>query len=282
MRHYSRTLPLLCAAYICGALSACKNVPEGIIEPDTMAQLLADLHTGEAVVDANRRNYPQERDRAALKEAIYDKYGVSGEEVDSSLAWYGRNIRKYVEVCDKSIEILEHRMIQSGNRLAAANALAVSGDSVDIWPYPRFIHVSPRGATRSLTFNFSHDENWDSGDIYTWRAKFANTSGTTNWGIVTEYADGKTETLHASFAGDGWQEITFFTDTVQPAARIYGYLTLSGKNADDAFIDSMGIVRKRFNETLYSQHYRQRKLKNIEGRLHPAVQVDGPSDDSEK
>lgn len=282
MRHFSLTSHLLCAACLCGALSACKDVPEGVIEPDTMAQLLADLNTGEAVVDANRRNYPQESDRAALKEAIYDKYGVSGEEVDSSLAWYGRNIKEYVEVCDKSIEILEHRMIESGNRLAAANALAVSGDSVDIWPYPRYIHVSPRGATKSLTFNFTHDENWDSGDIYTWRAKFVNTSGTTNWGIVTEYADGMTETLNGSFAGEGWQEISFFTDTVQPAARIYGYLTLSGKNAGDAFIDSIGIVRKRFNESLYSQHYRQRKLKNIDGRLHPAVRVDSIMADSVK
>lgn len=265
----SHTL-ILCAASLCGALCSCSKVPDSVIPPEEMASLIADLNMGEAVVDANRRDFPQEADRAALKEAIYARHGVDGERVDSSLAWYGRNIKVYVEVCDRSIEILEHRMIESGNKLALANALAMSGDSVDVWPFPRFLHLSPRDATRSITFDFRQDDNWEKGDIYTWRAKFANNPGTTTWGIVVEYPDGVSETLHSSFAGEGWQEISFYSDTVDTAARIYGYLTFSSRNSGDTFVDSMGIVRKRFSEELFSRHYRQRKLRNIQGRLHPS------------
>lgn len=280
MKHIAPIMQFICAVSICGMTGSCKKVPDELIQPDSMAELLADLNMGEAVVDANRRNYPDSADRATLKQAIYGRHGVSGEQVDSSLAWYGRNIKLYVEVCDKSIEILEHRMIESGNRLAAANALTMGGDSVDIWPFPRYIHISPKDASRCVTFSFISDDNWNSGDIYTWRAKFINTSGSTSWGIVTEYADGLTETVHGSFAVDGWQEISFFTDTIQPAARIYGYLNFSDKSSSDIFIDSVSIVRKRFNESLFSQHYRQRKLKNINGRLHPVHGKDDVANDS--
>lgn len=266
----ARILRLALASALCGAFGACHKVPDEVIQPDDMAELLADLNTGEAVVDANRRYYPSESDRAAFKEAIYARHGVTGEQVDSSLAWYGRNIKLYIDVCDKSIGILEERMIVSGNRIAEANALAVSGDSVDVWPFPRFIHISPQSPTRTIAFNFTADDNWDPGDSYTWRGKFSNISATTDWGIVAEYPDGMSETLQSTFSSDGWQEITFYTDTIHPAARIYGYLTFSDK-APHVFADSISIVRKRFNPALFSQHYRQRKLKNIEGRLHPAI-----------
>ncbi|MDE6276693.1 MAG: DUF4296 domain-containing protein [Muribaculaceae bacterium] len=257
----------ICAALTCGALCSCNRVPETVIQPEKMAQLMAELSVAEATADANRKDFPTTGDRAALKQSIYTRYGVSGEEVDSSLAWYGRNIREYVSVCDRSIEILEHRMIESGNR-SEANALAMVGDSVDVWPFTRFIRISPHDATRTVSFDFVRDDNWESGDIYTWRAKFSNLGTSAAWAIVAEYDGGKYETMQLNFSNDGWQEISFFTDTIGPATRIYGYLTVPDRNTPYVFIDSVSIVRKRFNETLFPQHYRQRRLYNIEGSLH--------------
>lgn len=272
MNKVGKTILLAGGAFVMAcAFPACRKAPEGVIQPEEMAQLLADLNTAEAIVETRRRDFPSQKDRRAFKELIYEKHGVSGEQVDSSMAWYGRNLKMYIEVCDRTIEILEQRKIESGNRLAAANALAVSGDSVDVWPFPRFIHVSPRDATKSVTFDFTSDENWDKGDMYTWRLKLSNTSGLSGWGIVTEYDDGKSEILFSSFSGDGWHELTFFTDTLRSAARVYGYLTLPADAASDRFIDSISIVRKRFDASKYSMHYRQRKLDKLKGRLHPEI-----------
>ena len=36
---------------------ACSKVPGGVIPPERMAELLADFHTGEAVVDMNRTEF---------------------------------------------------------------------------------------------------------------------------------------------------------------------------------------------------------------------------------
>lgn len=38
-------------------LVACNNVPDYVIPQEEMAQLLADIHIGESVVDANSREY---------------------------------------------------------------------------------------------------------------------------------------------------------------------------------------------------------------------------------
>ncbi|MDE6311908.1 MAG: DUF4296 domain-containing protein [Muribaculaceae bacterium] len=258
---------ILLAAFVCGGLYSCRKVPENVIQPETMAQLLAELNTGEAYADATRREFSSEDDRKALKQSIYDRYGLTQEDVDTSLSWYGHHIKEYVEVCDRSIEILEHRLIESGNR-SAANALAMTGDSVDVWPFPRLLRVKPTSPTRTISFNFRRDENWEPGDIYTWRGKFHNLSSAATWNIVAEYEGGKIETLQTNFSGDGWQEVSFFTDTVGPATRLYGSLTIPDKGGNYVVIDSLSVVRKRFNEIIFPQHYRQRRLYNIDGILH--------------
>ena len=44
---------LLSSALACIALCACNKVPSEVIQPEEMALLMADVHTGEAVVELN-------------------------------------------------------------------------------------------------------------------------------------------------------------------------------------------------------------------------------------
>ena len=154
------------------ALSACSKVPSGVIAPEEMAQLLADIHTGESVIDMNRMEFSSDSAKQAYKQSVYARHGVTAEQVDSSFGWYGRNISQYMEVYDRTIEILDRRLIETGNRIAADAALSIAGDSVDVWPNPRFITFNSHMPSRFATFSFAADENWEPGDSYTWRAKF--------------------------------------------------------------------------------------------------------------
>lgn len=98
-----------------------------------------------------------------------------------------------MEVYDKTIEILDHRLIETGNRIAAEAALSIAGDSVDVWPNARFITFNDIMPSRMATFSFSNDENWERGDSYTWRAKFFNNTENLCFTIVAEYTDGTVE-----------------------------------------------------------------------------------------
>ena len=111
---------------------ACSKVPGGVIPPERMAELLADFHTGEAVVDMNRTEFYTDSLRQLYKQSVYARHGVTPEEVDSSFSWYGRHMAEYMDVYDRTIEILDRRLIETGNRIAAEAALSIAGDSVDV------------------------------------------------------------------------------------------------------------------------------------------------------
>ncbi|MCM1066050.1 MAG: DUF4296 domain-containing protein [Muribaculaceae bacterium] len=245
------------------ACASCSKVPSGIIQPEEMAQLLADIHTGEAVVDMNRRDYRSDSARQAFKQSVYARHGVDAATVDSSFLWYGRNISYYMDVYDRTIEILEHRLIESGNKVAAEAALSIAGDSVDVWPFARYVSIGDFSPTASMTFNFARDENWQRGDMYVWRAKAFNNTEKSTWQIVAEYADGSIDFISQDFTGDGWKELPVYTDSLLDATRIYGVLTGANRPGTSVRFDSIAMVRKRLDPEQYSRRYSIRRLPHI-------------------
>ena len=240
-----------------------------------MALLMADVHTAEAVVDMNYARYRDDSLKQQMKQSVYARHGVTAAQVDTSFDWYGHNITYYMDVYDRTIEILEHRLIESGNRIAAANALSIAGDSVDVWPGARFMTWNRRVPSRFITFSFSHDQNWKKGDSYTWRAKFFNNPEPSVWALVAEYADGTVDFTSAQVSEDGWKEISIFTDSLATPARVYGYLNVAvPQNGSDMRMDSIAIVRNRLDESKYNLRYRQRQIH----KFYPPVDISAASD----
>ena len=242
---------------------ACSKVPGGVIPPDRMAELLADFHIGEAVVDMNRGEFYNDSLRQLYKQSVYARHGVTPEEVDSSFAWYGRHMSEYMEVYDKTIEILDHRLIETGNRIAAEAALSIAGDSVDVWPNARFITFNELMPSRMATFSFSNDENWERGDSYTWRAKFFNNTENLCFTIVAEYTDGTVEIATKNFSADGWNEIVFNTDSTLTANRIFGFIDGISRPGTSLRTDSMEMIRKRVNHDVAPNRYNTRTFKKL-------------------
>ncbi len=251
---------LLCVLTV--LLTACNGVPDRIIQPENMARLMADIHTGEAVVDMNRREYETDSAKQAFKQSIYVRHGVTSAEVDSSMAWYGRNITRYMDVYDRTIEILEQRLTETGNRVAAEAAMSMAGDSVNVWPYPRYLAINRLSPTTIITFNFNADDNWENGDVYTWRAKFTNSGAQNEWTIAGSYTDGSVETIYKGFSGEGWREITFRADSTRQLRRLSGYMRTDLPDAGTVRVDSLELIRKRIDRGRYSERYSQRSVRN--------------------
>ena len=226
---------------------ACSKVPGGVIPPERMAELLADFHTGEAVVDMTRTEFYTDSLRQLYKQSVYARHGVTPEEVDSSFSWYGRHMAEYMDVYDRTIEILDRRLIETGNRIAAEAALSIAGDSVDVWPNARFLTFNDLMPSRTATFSFSNDENWERGDCYTWRAKFFNNTETLRFTIVAEYTDGTVDMASKSFSGEGWNELVFSSDSTRTANRIFGFIDGLSRPGTMLRADSMEMIRKRVN-----------------------------------
>lgn len=234
---------------------SCNRVPSGVIPPDKMSRLMADVHTGEAVLEMNRTIYSNDSLRQLMKQSVLARHGVTGEEFDSSLTWYGRHIDKYMEVYDGTIEILDRRITETGNRIAADASLSIAGDSVDVWPSARYISIGPRSAAKTVIFSYSRDRNWQRGDSYTWRGKFFNTDTDGEWLLGVDYADGSSEWHSERINGDGWREIHMQTDSLRDPVRVYGYLHGKHKPSSDLRIDSIEMVRRRIVPETYRRTY---------------------------
>lgn len=246
------------------AFFSCKRVPGYVMDPDEMALVLADIHTAEAVVDMNHIDYATDSAKLALKQAVYDRHGITAVDFDTSLIWYGHNIGKYIDVYDKTIEILEKRSAEAGN-LATLEAISMAGDSVDIWAASQYLALNRRMPSLMATFDISEDDNWEKGDVYTWRVKLIGAGSTdVNWGITANYADSVVEVLSAVTNVDGWNEISFVGDTARQMVRLRGFMQpRANVSAGTLWIDSVSLVRKRFYPDAYSKKYRQRPHKEL-------------------
>ena len=238
---------------------SCSSVPGYVIPPDKMASLLADIHVGEAVVDLNRADFRTDSSKSIMLQSVLANHGVTEEQLDTSFDWYGHNISYYMEVYDKTIEILERRLAETGNRIAAEN-ISIAGDSVDVWGSAMFLTVNKLSPSQYINFSLYNDENWEHGDSYTWRAKLTNGSERSFWGIVADYTDGSKEFVSGDFSGDGWRELKLICDSTKTASRVYGYIGAVPRGSTTIWIDSIMLVRNRLNSETYHQHFRQQRV----------------------
>lgn len=240
-------------------LVSCSKVPDYVIPPDDMASLLADIHIGESVVELNRADYRTDSAKLVMLQSVLARHEVTKQDLDTSFDWYGHNISYYMEVYDKTIELLERRVAETGNRIAAEN-ISIAGDSVDVWNAGMLIALNRMSPSRFVTFSLSSDENWEKGDSYTWRAKFTNNAENSVWGIVADYSDGSKEMLTSELSGDGWRELRFICDSTKTASRIYGYINSNPRGVTTIWADSIMLVRNRLDPEAYRQHFRQQKI----------------------
>lgn len=240
---------LIAAIFAVAALCGCNRVPGYVIQPEEMAQLMADVRVADAVVNVNSSDWRNPASREALRQAVFNRHGVTEADYDTSLVWYGHNITRYQEVTDRSIEILQERLNVAGSAAAAA-AMSVAGDSVDVWDAPRLYTFNAMSPTDYLTFALEPDRNWQEGDVYSWHVRFVLPPENAQWSITAEYDDGVIEvinqTIHSTTPGR--QTITFYTDSTRSARHISGRLEIGLPERRPVVIDSVGLLRRRRHE----------------------------------
>lgn len=253
---FGKYIPLFLILFVA---VACSKVPGYVIPQDKMASILADIHVGEAVIELNRSDYRTDSAKMVMLQSVLARYNVSKHDLDTSFDWYGHNISYYMEVYVKTIDLLERRVAETGNRIAAEN-ISIAGDSVDVWNAASFISFDNMSPTKFITFSLNADENWERGDSYTWRAKFTNNTENSLWGIMADYSDGSREMYTSELSGDGWRELKFVSDSTKTATHVYGYLSANPRGLTTIWADSLMLIRNRLDEETYRQHYRQQRI----------------------
>lgn len=237
------------------AMIGCNRVPSGVIKPKKMAELMADVRMADAVVTLRQSEYSTEASKIALKNAVFERHGVTAADFDSSLVWYGHNIKQYQEVTEESIEILEKRLKEADRLAAGEMAMSISGDSVDIWTLPRVLTFSTNSPSEYLGFAFETDQNWEKGDVYTLRSRALTPMKEARWNLVAVYDDGGIETITNTISLDNpeRQELTLITDSTKTAVSLSGWINVVPEPGHLAVLDSLSLMRRRTSPALASK-----------------------------
>lgn len=232
---------------------SCSGVPDGVLDKEEMARLVADIHIGEGVVESNPSAFPNDSTKRALRQSIYARHGLTSDQADASFRWYGYNMEKYVEVYDRALEMLDEDMQFAQEQLGSSSPgaattgyLALEGDSVDVWNDIRFRPFSPTLPSNLISFNLKSDPNWEKGDIYTFRSKMQGNSRTARLIVGINYADGTFDAYSRNVIGDGWHELRFALDSVKNAREVYGAFHYEAPEGEVAYIDSISLTRTRW------------------------------------
>lgn len=235
----------------------CSRVPSGVIPPGDMAELLADIHEGEGVVESERQTFATDSMRRLLRESIYRKHDVTAEQVDSSMMWYGKNIEKYMEVYDEVIEILDKRLADANSNTSRPaqsgggyQSVSLEGDSIDVWTQLHYRRFYDLGGNNFITYRMNKDRNWQTGDSYTLNFKAVNTHRPVDVGILVGYVDGTTDYSHRQFSQKGWNDLKMTVSPDKEASTMTVVISYEPRKKEVAYIDSISLIRRHSRNTV--------------------------------
>ena len=154
-------------------VSCGKQIPEDIIQPAEMEELLYDYHISVSLgADLPYMSNPE---REALKNYALEKHNVSRALFDSSMVWYTRHAKFLYEIyaqLDKRYTMAETRMKTQINKRSGQIEISLSGDSVDVWSDRDIYWLSTSRLTNKVTFNLKADTTFRPKDALALEANF--------------------------------------------------------------------------------------------------------------
>ena len=175
----------LCVLSVLMALMAmgCKpSLPSGIISRGEMEDILYDYHISQSMANQVADQGVSQR---VYEDAVLQKYGVSKDEFDRSLAYYMR----HTEELEKLYENIETRLKNEAQALGSSTAdagqfgaMGVQGDTANVWTEARSMVLLPQAPFNQSSFVIKADTAFHAGDalMLSFDCNFIYQDGTRN------------------------------------------------------------------------------------------------------
>lgn len=248
---------ILILAIVGLTLSGCSKRPKNILSEDKMVEVMVDLQIAEAYERSGYSNeYLQGKERELLGRGVLMHHGVSVEEMDSTLAWYGRNMDEYPKLYKKIDAELNKRQHKYAK---AAGESENEGSSADLWPYSRHFVLDNRSLTDGLIVDIPVTEIAP-GDKLTWKM-IVEGATSKSFTLGVDYDNGTSEVYHVSNSGfDKWSELSLQTDSTLTVSRIFATADFPNP-VRRVLIDSVQLLHYPFNQEDYRKAGFQRKIR---------------------
>lgn len=253
MGGWRRLVPL--ALGVALALSGCHKRPEGVLGEDEMVDLMADMQLAQAYYNTTAHT-PGGREKDLLMESVMEKHGVSRAQLDSTVAYYGRNMDEYHAMLGKVEKKLRERSGQEVEDIPED----------DIWPYSRFAALFPGQTSDGLIFSMPAEEV-EPGDGIDWRMRLTSPEGVEIM-MGIEYEDGTTSLIKKSAAGNRSLQVRLIADTALTTKRIFGAMT-APQASMPLWVDSIRLVKTDYDSLEYPKIRSQKRIAPPGRRVPP-------------
>lgn len=227
--------------------SGCSKRPKNILSEDKMVAVMADIQIAEAYErNGSSNDFLQGNHRELLGRGVLMQHGVSIEEMDSTLAWYGRNMDEYSNLYKKIDEELNRRQKKYAK---SAGESQKENSSADLWPYSKHFVVDKNSLTDGLIVDIPASE-LAPGDKLTWKMIVEGASYR-SLTLGVDYENGTSDIyriMNRTF--DKWVEMSLQTDSSLLVNRIFAIADF-GKPSSRILIDSVQLTHIPFNREEY-------------------------------
>ena len=237
-------------------LAACSHDPDYVIGEKDMVDLLVDVHKAEAVIESNYNQYSSKADKKKLREAVFLKHGITQEQFDTNLVWYGHHIEDYMKIYEQVVERHKAENEEARTLLAEDNSQTMSqpGDSVDVWKQRRAHVFDTRQASNLLTFAIAPDENFRTRDYFELRFKvllLPKLSVKPQVYLAARHINHDIVYNQLDIDREGWHSLPLQTDSAMALSRINGYIVLPMQTVPGTmYVDSLTLIRRHYNDRI--------------------------------
>ncbi len=241
-------------------LSACgKKVPDDIIQPDAMQDLLYDYHLASTM--GSSLSYDESYQKDAYFEYVFQKHNVTEAEFDSSMVWYTRHAEELAAIYRSLQERLEREEKQMKEQVAKRDNqidVSMSGDTVDVWQDRTLYWLSASSLTNKVVFDLKTDTTFKPQDAMELQADFhfipsKATSGKAVMALNFYFDNDSVQGLTRVVTRPGKQRLYLRPDSAFTIQSISGFIYYSNNEHPDASLLVDDICLTRYHNLVASE-----------------------------
>ena len=160
---------LFVSLFFIGLIGCGKKVPDEIIQPDEMEDLLYDYHIVSSMV--NDLPYSENYKKGAYLKYVFQKHRVDEANFDSSMVWYTRHTEELATIyqnLQKRYTDEENRLKEQARQRDSEISISMSGDTVNLWQDQSLYWLTASDLTNQITFDFKADTTFKAFDAVEW------------------------------------------------------------------------------------------------------------------
>lgn len=239
---------------------ACSKRPEMVVDEDKMVDVMVDIHKSEALVGLNPGKFTTDSVKKVYRQTIFKKHGITQEQFDSSLAWYGRHIDDFVKVYDRVLAEYEDQLNDANKRAEESGEIyeAMANDADNMWNLAPFQMIAWDSDRQNIGFELTDSNTINKGDRLRWQLRATNVTSRVDMLLGVDYTNGTTAYNTKIINQDGKYNLTLQTDSSFKVERVFGVVRCVPQRLEIVFIDSIVVDKLPLQPNTYNQIFGQR------------------------